>query len=178
MRRCILVIGGCKSGKTAHALALADAFAASATTYIATCVPLDQEMRERVDLHRRERGEGWRTREIPLALAEAIVETQTDNGVVLVDCLTLWLSNLLMAGLDNERLAELFAELATALVQASGTVILVSNEVGAGIVPDNALARRFRDLAGKLNQMVAAVSDQVIWMVAGIAVPVKPQGRG
>lgn len=106
------------------------------------------------------------------------METATDQGVILVDCLTLWLSNLLMAGLDNERLAELFAELATALVQASGTVILVSNEVGAGIVPDNALARRFRDLAGKLNQMVAAVSDQVIWMVAGIAVPVKSQGRG
>lgn len=102
------------------------------------------------------------------------METATENHLTLVDCLTLWLSNLLMEGLDNESLERRFAELVDALAQARGPVILVSNEVGAGIVPGNRLARRFRDLAGKLNQILAQQSDQVFWMVAGIAVPVKP----
>ncbi|MFZ0257085.1 MAG: bifunctional adenosylcobinamide kinase/adenosylcobinamide-phosphate guanylyltransferase [Gammaproteobacteria bacterium] len=175
MNRNILVIGGCRSGKTAHALALADSFGVADKTYIATCVPLDQEMRERVDTHRRERGEGWITRETPLALAEVIMATAGENRIILVDCLTLWLSNLLMEGLANESLEDRFRELAKALGEARGPIILVSNEVGAGIVPENTLARRFRDLAGKLNQIVAGASDQVVWMVAGIAVPVKSQ---
>nr|MBS0022207.1 bifunctional adenosylcobinamide kinase/adenosylcobinamide-phosphate guanylyltransferase [Gammaproteobacteria bacterium] len=173
MKRNTLIIGGCRSGKTAHALALADSLGVIDKIYIATCVPLDQELRERVDIHRRERGEGWITREVPLALAEVIMETAAENRVILVDCLTLWLSNLLMEGLENERLEDCFGALAEALGAAGGPVILVSNEVGGGIVPENTLARRFRDLSGKLNQIVAGASDQVVWMVAGIAVPVK-----
>lgn len=175
MKRSILVIGACKSGKTAHALSLAESFSGTEKTYVATCVPLDQEMCERAANHRRERGFGWTTREAPLALAETIVETATEGKVTVVDCLTLWLSNLLLEGLENERLDGHFRQLAQALGEARGPVILVSNEVGAGIVPENALARRFRDVAGKLNQIVARASDEVIWMVAGIAVPVKPQ---
>ena len=104
------------------------------------------------------------------------METAQGNRVTLVDCLTLWLSNLLMEGLEDRSLEGRFRELTQALEEARGPVILVSNEVGAGIVPENRLARRFRDLAGKLNQVVAGAADQVIWMVAGIAVSVKPQG--
>lgn len=176
MKGNILVIGGCRSGKTAHALALADSLGVADRIYIATCVPFDQEMRERVAIHRNQRGECWTTRETPLALPETIVETAMENRVILVDCLTLWLSNLLMEGLENDGLENYFGGLAEALEQARGPVILVSNEVGAGIVPEHALARRFRDLAGKLNQIVAGLADQVVWMVAGIAVPVKPKG--
>ncbi|MEW5736711.1 MAG: bifunctional adenosylcobinamide kinase/adenosylcobinamide-phosphate guanylyltransferase [Thermodesulfobacteriota bacterium] len=177
MREKVLVTGGCRSGKTARALWLAESCGAQRKIYIATCVPRDPEMEERVSKHKAERGSGWVTLEEPLLLAEAVARESREGTVLLVDCLTLWLSNLLVEGREEDALPGLFSGLAHALGRAAGPVICVSNEVGAGIVPENALARRFRDLSGLLNQRVACAADRVLWMVAGIPVQVKGGGR-
>ena len=172
----ILVIGGCKSGKSRHALELAASVELPRKLFVATCVPRDAEMHQRVARHQAERGPEWHTLEEPLRLADVIHGRSAESDLILVDCLTLWLSNLMLA--DDPPLNELaprFNELAAALKAAPCPVILVSNEVGAGIVPENQLARRYRDAAGMMNQTLAAGVDRVTWVVAGIPVTVKPQ---
>jgi adenosylcobinamide kinase/adenosylcobinamide-phosphate guanylyltransferase len=169
------VLGGCKSGKSGHALALAESLAADRHIYVATCVPGDQEMHDRVRRHRQERGSRWETKEEPLQIARTIERLGLPQNVLLVDCLTLWITNLLLERDDVplnaiESAAE---DLCRTLVHATGPVLLVSNEVGTGIVPQNRLSRLFRDAAGLANQKVAAVADRVIWMVAGIPVQIK-----
>ncbi|MFZ2088414.1 MAG: bifunctional adenosylcobinamide kinase/adenosylcobinamide-phosphate guanylyltransferase, partial [Desulfobaccales bacterium] len=124
--------------------------------------------------HRRERGEGWETWEVPLDLAAAITEAQGRCRVILVDCLTLWLTNRLIRGDDSATLKKISLELAETIGQAATPIILVSNEVGWGIVPDNPLAREFRDWAGWLHQLLAAAADQVVLMVAGLPLTLKP----
>jgi adenosylcobinamide kinase / adenosylcobinamide-phosphate guanylyltransferase len=169
----ILVLGGCRSGKSAHALRLAEQMGPR-RLFVATCVPRDEEMRERVYRHQRERGESWQTLEVPVTLADAVATRSASAEVMLVDCLTLWLSNLLMETDDEARLRRHVDVLARAVAAAPNAIILVSNEVGAGIVPENRLARRYRDLAGWTNQAMAAVCDRVVWTVAGIPVTIKP----
>ncbi|MBV9538227.1 MAG: bifunctional adenosylcobinamide kinase/adenosylcobinamide-phosphate guanylyltransferase [Acidisphaera sp.] len=160
------VLGGARSGKSRYAESLLARHAAP-WTYIATAEAHDEEMRARIAEHRRRRGEGWRTREAPLALSTALAE---DAAPALVDCLTLWLSNVMLGERDPG--GECDALLA-ALARRSAPTVVVSNEVGQGIVPDNALARRFRDAAGVLHQRVAAVAGHVVWMVAGLPVVAK-----
>jgi adenosyl cobinamide kinase/adenosyl cobinamide phosphate guanylyltransferase len=162
-----LVLGGARSGKSRHAEALAMR-AAGPWTYVATAEIYDEEMRARIAEHRARRGESWLTVEAPLDLAGAVVAAR--GNAVLVDCLTLWLSNLMHAGRDLD--AET-AKLEAALDAAGVPVFLVSNEVGLGIVPENALARRFRDAAGRLHQRLAARADHVLLMVAGLPLTVK-----
>ena len=169
----ILVLGGCRSGKSNHALALAEAYGRR-RVFVATCVPHDEEMEGRVDRHRRERSDSWHTLEIPVNLADAIRAHSPAADVMLVDCLTLWLSNLLMQTQDTRQIRRRIDELAEAVKIAPHAVVLVSNEVGAGIVPENRLARLYRDLAGWTNQAIAAACDRVIWTVAGIPVTIKP----
>jgi adenosylcobinamide kinase/adenosylcobinamide-phosphate guanylyltransferase len=169
----ILVLGGCRSGKSGHALRLAEEMGPR-RIFVATCVPRDDEMRDRVQRHQRERSEAWQTLEVPVALADTVRTHSPSAAVMLVDCLTLWLSNLLMETDDEARLRQHIEALARAVEQAPNAVILVSNEVGAGIVPENRLARRYRDLAGWANQAMAAVCSRVIWTVAGIPVTIKP----
>lgn len=169
----ILVLGGCRSGKSGHALQLAERLGEK-RIFVATCVPRDDEMQLRVDRHRQERDESWTTLEVPLDLAGTIRNQSSSAGVTLVDCLTLWLSNLLMKTGEVDRIREEIADLADAVQSASNPVILVSNEVGAGIVPENRLARKYRDLAGWANQAMAVVCDRVVWTVAGIPVTIKP----
>ena len=164
----IFVTGGARSGKSRLAEARAIGFGGPAI-YIATAEALDTEMAERIARHRTARGAGWITREVPLDLAGALAETE-GQGARLIDCLTLWLSNLLHHGRDWEAEA---ARLTAVLAAARSPVVVVSNEVGLGIVPDNALARRFRDAAGIVNQRVAAVADEVILAVAGLPLRVK-----
>jgi adenosylcobinamide kinase / adenosylcobinamide-phosphate guanylyltransferase len=164
----ILITGGARSGKSTHAEARARAFAGQ-PVYIATAEALDSEMSERIAKHRARRGKAWLEREVPLELITALIETD-GAGARLVDCLTLWLSNLLHAERDWATEA---SKLAEALSRQKGPVVLVSNEVGLGIVPDNALARQFRDAAGILNQMVARVADEVEFVVAGLPMRVK-----
>ncbi|RWF11972.1 bifunctional adenosylcobinamide kinase/adenosylcobinamide-phosphate guanylyltransferase [Mesorhizobium sp.] len=163
-----LVIGGARSGKSAHAEKLATACPAP-WAYIATAQAYDDEMRERIALHRSRRGEGWTTIDAPLDLVGAM-EALPDGRPVLIDCLTLWLTNHMLAEHDVEAECQ---GLADVLSRPRGPWFVVSNEVGQGIVPDNALARRFRDAAGRLNQQVAAVSDTVLLMVVGLPLKVK-----
>ncbi|TJW57862.1 MAG: bifunctional adenosylcobinamide kinase/adenosylcobinamide-phosphate guanylyltransferase, partial [Mesorhizobium sp.] len=137
--------------------------------YIATAEAYDDEMRERIALHRARRGEGWATVDAPLDLAAAI-EALPDHEPVLIDCLTLWLTNHMLAERDLDAECR---RLVDVLSRPRGPWFVVSNEVGLGIVPDNALARRFRDAAGRLNQQVAAVADTVLLMVAGLPLKVK-----
>ena len=164
----ILITGGARSGKSTRAEARALAFPGR-PVYVATAEALDAEMRERIAKHRARRGSAWLERETPIELVAALVETD-GHGARLVDCLTLWLSNLMHAERDWEKEARLLAE---ALGRQNSPVVLVTNEVGLGIVPDNALARRFRDAAGILNQMVARVADEVEFVVAGLPMRVK-----
>jgi adenosylcobinamide kinase/adenosylcobinamide-phosphate guanylyltransferase len=169
--RMTLVLGGARSGKSAYAERLISAAAGGTFVYIATAEPGDDEMAERIAAHRARRGEGWRTVEAPIDLAEALREHARAASAVLVDCLTIWLSNLLFAARDVE--ADV-AELMAALEEAKGPVVLVSNEVGLGIVPENALARAFRDHAGRLNQRVAEAADKVVLVTAGLPMTLKP----
>ena len=173
MKEIIFVIGGCRSGKSSHALRTVEKMPQSSKIYIATCVPRDDEMKQRVAKHQKERSRSWATVEVPLDLPQAILENSRKDNVILVDCLTLWLSNLLMETDDDKKLEEMIGRLTAAIERAPGTVVLVSNEIGTGIVPENKLARQYRDLIGLANQAVAKTAGKVIWMVAGIPVKVK-----
>ncbi len=217
-----LVIGGCRSGKSSHALNIANQMAdsikcrqAGGSTpsaiekendiekenniekesnikkenniennvdhqngtkkiFMATSVPTDQEMEERVSKHKLERGNDWLTAEVPVELPSQIMELSPASDLILVDCLTLWVSNLMFHEFDEEGIFRMTRQLQDALHEASSPVFLVSNEVGMGIVPENALGRQFRDMAGYVNQKIAHTSDQVIYMVAGIPWRIKP----
>jgi len=168
----ICIIGGCRSGKSSHALELAEQISGK-RSFLATCIPYDDEMKERVSNHQRERSKDWITIEAPVDLPGAILEHSKTSDVVLADCLTLWISNLLMKNISQPELASEVSRLTRSIQDAPATIILVSNEVGTGIVPENALARLFRDSAGFVNQKVAAATNKVIWMVAGIPVCIK-----
>ncbi len=130
-------------------------------------------MKQRVARHQKERSQIWQTVEAPLRLPQAITENSPEADVLLVDCLTLWVSNLLMETDDEKTLAANISQLIDALKKAASPVVLVSNEVGAGIVPENRLARQYRDIIGWVNQAVAKTAVKVTWMVAGIPVTVK-----
>ena len=162
------ILGGARSGKSAHAERLVSKFPAP-WTYVATAQAFDEEMSERIALHRARRDDRWRTVDAPLDLAGTL-DAMEAGKPVLVDCLTLWLSNQMLADRDID--AEC-ARLVTVLSRPNGPWFVVANEVGLGIVPDNALARRFRDAAGRLNQQVAACAERVLFMVAGLPMKVK-----
>lgn len=164
-----LILGGARSGKSRHAQSIAEAFD-SPLVFVATGEAHDEEMAARIERHRADRGPRWRTVEAPLALAEAIRLSSAPDRLLLVDCLTLWASNLMHAGRD---VAEATAELIATLQVAPGPVLLVSNEVGLGIVPDHALARAFRDAAGHMNQAIAAAADRVTFVAAGLPMILK-----
>ncbi|MBI5185630.1 MAG: bifunctional adenosylcobinamide kinase/adenosylcobinamide-phosphate guanylyltransferase [Nitrospinae bacterium] len=161
MGKTILILGGCKSGKSSAALSMAKDY--KNKTYLATCDPQDEEMKERVRRHIEERGKEWGLVEEPLEIQAVFHSCKAD--VLLLDCVTLWISNLLMEKRDP--LTETDSLLAS-LRHFKGTAILVSNEVGQGIVPENALARRFRDAAGMINQKLAAFAGEVVFVTAGI----------
>lgn len=168
-----LVIGGCRSGKSDHALLLANQVGRQGKIFVATCVPKDKEMFKRVDKHQKERGQEWQTIEAPLNVPQILGDYGRDASVILIDCLTLWTSNLLMQKEDIDYINIKVKELAAAVTQCPCPVIMVTNEVGLGIVPENPLARLFRDAAGTVNQTMAKVCKRVIMTVAGIAVTIK-----
>ena len=173
MNKTVFILGGCRSGKSSYALEMAQKASESNNVFIATCVPHDDEMESRVARHRKERGPNWQTIEAPLHLPEAIDSLNGEAGIILVDCLTLWVSNLLMENQDSEFVLNQVQGLTRSVKASACPVILVSNEVGTGIVPENKLARLYRDLVGSTNQAVADCVDQVVWVVAGIPVTVK-----
>lgn len=170
MTRHVLVLGGARSGKTAFAERLA-LHAGARPAYLATATVLDGEMRDRVMSHRATRGARFATIEEPVALSRAIREAGERHDVILVDCLTLWITNLLVAGTDVS--AEVGELVATLMEFRAAKVVLVTNEVGLGIVPDNAMARTFRDLAGSAHQRLAEICDDVYFVAAGLPLTMK-----
>ncbi len=164
-----LILGGARSGKSRYAEQLAEA-GPGACVYLATAEAGDREMAERIEAHRARRGDRWTTLEEPLDLTGALKRACAPDRTVLVDCLTLWLSNLLGVGHDP---AQETAALVRILPDLAGPSVFVSNEVGQGIVPRNALARQFVDEAGRLHQALAAAADNVIFMTAGLPLTLK-----
>jgi adenosylcobinamide kinase/adenosylcobinamide-phosphate guanylyltransferase len=177
-----LVLGGARSGKSAHAEALAAA-SGKDVIYIATAQAGDDEMAARIARHQQQRSQSWKTIEVPLALGAAIAEWSTPQRLILVDCLTVWLSNLLFseekvfpevgeiippACFDAQR-----ASFLQALEHAAGDVIMVSNEVGMGVIPQGAISRWFVDEAGRLNQAAAARCERAVWVAAGLPMTLK-----
>jgi adenosylcobinamide kinase / adenosylcobinamide-phosphate guanylyltransferase len=198
MAEIVLITGGSRSGKSRHAQELAESIAGK-RTFVATCPAVDGEMAERIRRHQQARGAGWITIEETVDLPGAL-RRAADSSVILVDCLTLWVNNLLYgetflsaregaaeagkalpaeggpavsAGMTEDEMEARCREVLLACAALPGTVIFVTNEVGMGIVPDNALSRRFRDLAGRCNQVIGRGADRVIFMVSGIAAAIK-----
>jgi adenosylcobinamide kinase/adenosylcobinamide-phosphate guanylyltransferase len=169
--RVTLILGGARSGKSRHAEALAEKHR-GAKTYIATAEAIDAEMRERIAMHRSRRGGRWNTHEAPLDLVAALAEAKT--GFILIDCITVWVGNLMHHRRDVR--AEV-ARLCAALEKTEARVVVVSNEVGLSIVPDNALARAFRDEQGFANQRLAEIAGDVIFVAAGLPLVLKKASR-
>lgn len=167
MAHVTLILGGARSGKSVHALRLA---AEPPHVFIATAEALDDEMAERIRLHQAERGDDWKLAEVPLDLADAVQTHGAEGSTLLVDCLTLWLSNLIHHERDVDAATE---ALLAALAGAPGRAVLVSNEIGMGLAPMNALGRAFRDAQGRLNQRVAAAADRVEFIAAGLPITLK-----
>ncbi len=164
-----LVLGGARSGKSSYAESRAE-IPSLQRTYIATAQVWDEEMSTRVKVHSERRGADWITVEEPIRLADAIDRHCREDAFVLVDCMTLWLTNIMLAEMDTD--AEI-DHLLNSVSKAKGQLVVVSNEVGYGIVPENALARRFRDAAGLLNQRLAKVCDEVVLVAAGLPLTLK-----
>ena len=168
--RSIFVLGGARSGKSAFAEGLVRQ-TGLARHYVATGRAWDDEMQARIIRHREDRGEGWQTHEEPLALVEQLEALDDPGHVVLVDCLTLWITNLMM---EERDMAAEFSRLAQHVSTAQSALVIVSNEVGLGIVPENRMARDFRDHAGRLHQAIAAQAAEVYFVAAGL--PLKMKG--
>ncbi len=168
-----LITGGARSGKSRHALTLGACYGRKA--YLATGLATDDEMRERIARHKRERGPEWQTLEESLELSTVVEQTAKGFDLILIDCLTFWISNLLLKEGNERPVAEKIVQLKEQLTQrpCSCSFIGVSNEVGMGIVPDNSVSRLFRDLVGFANQEIAKVADQAIFMVAGFPMEIK-----
>jgi adenosylcobinamide kinase/adenosylcobinamide-phosphate guanylyltransferase len=165
----ILVLGGARSGKSAFAENLLREYARK-RTYLATATPGDEDMANRIELHRQNRGDAWRTIEEPIAIVECLKRETTEGRAVLLDCLTLWLSNLFMESRDIE---DEIHQLTAFLKGTQSPIVLVSNEIGLGLVPDTKLGRDFRDAQGRLNQAVAAAVPHVIFVAAGLPLTLK-----
>lgn len=161
-----LVLGGARSGKSRHAESLAH----GRKVYLATAQAFDDEMRDRIARHQQQRGDGWETIEAPLELASALLSLKPGADTVLIDCITVWLGNLMHHGRDIRTEVQTLCD---ALGAITFDVVIVSNEVGLSIVPENPMARRFRDEQGLANQRLAAVADQVIFMAAGLPLKLK-----
>jgi len=172
MSKKILITGGCRSGKSRHALTLARNISGE-KLYVATAEALDSEMAERIAKHQQERGEDWETHEEPTELVKVFSQLESRAGVLILDCLTLWISNLLIKDYDQESILRESDHLMQQSEHMRCQLIFVTNEVGAGIVPENKLARDFRDIVGAANQLVAQRCDEVIHMVSGIPVTIK-----
>jgi adenosylcobinamide kinase/adenosylcobinamide-phosphate guanylyltransferase len=172
---CMLIVGGAKSGKSSFALNVCNSLDRE-RVFLATAQAFDQEMGERIRRHQAERGSGWLTVEEPLKVAETITAHDSEDTIILIDCLTLWLNNLYMEhGEDQEAIDEAVKNLARQLTDIHGAVVVVSNEVGMGIVPDNPLSRTYRDTAGYMNQRIARLSRKVVALLAGLPIVLKDE---
>jgi len=171
-KRLIFVTGGCRSGKSQFALDYSNRHF-QRKLYLATCEALDEEMVKRIEHHKLRRGSDWQTVEEPIKIAEAIKQHENDVEVILLDCMTLWLSNLLMREKDDREIMNEVSRLVDTVSPGQTSFVFVSNEVGMGLVPVEPLGRRFRDLSGMANQKIAEVAQTVVFMVSGIPIFLK-----
>ena len=176
MKENMLVTGGCRSGKSRFALAYANKRFRN-KVFLATAKAFDDEMEKRISAHKEARGPEWTTIEEPTELAKVVTSLETDYEIVLIDCMTLWLSNLLMGGKDESEIFSRVDAFIETIQKVPQSILMVSNEVGYGIVPENKIARQFRDIMGTVNQRLAAGSDVVVWTVAGIPQIIKGKPR-
>ena len=174
MKRVTLVLGGARSGKSRHAEGLARRHKGR-LIYIATAEITDDEMRQRIERHREDRGAKWATVEAPLDLVSALHKADHASAFILVECITVWINNLIYHGRDAGSEVKY---LCAALSGLRGQIVIVANEVGLGIVPDNALARAFRDEAGRANQALAEAADEVLFIAAGLPMTLKKARPG
>lgn len=172
MGKLIFITGGARSGKSGFAVKLAKDYDGQ-VAFIATAEGGDEEMRQRIKKHRIDRPKDWQTIESPQEVAATLRQACAAYDLVIVDCLTLLVSNLLLAGETEAQITKQVEEIAVTGTAVNGQLVIVSNEVGSGLVPENELGRKFRDVAGKANQMVAQQADEVYLMVSGIALKVK-----
>lgn len=172
MKEIILVTGGCRSGKSRFALDYINQHYEN-KVFLATAEALDDEMKSRIQRHQAERGPEWTTLEEPTAVTEKLASLGEKYQALLIDCLTLWITNLLMAEVTEADILKRADELAESLQNIPQSVVVVTNEVGSGIVPENQMSREFRDLAGAVNQKMAACADAVVFTVAGIPQVIK-----
>ena len=170
-KKTILLTGGSRSGKSRHAIQLSKKY--NKKIFLATAEPLDEEMQERIKKHQEERGEGWITLEEPLDLSKVLKKEQGRFEVLVLDCITLWLNNLIMSGADREQILAKLHLFIEECKNSKGTIIVITNELGSGIIPMDPSTRAFRDVAGEANQILAAEFDEVINMVSGIPVTIK-----
>lgn len=171
MSKIILILGGVRSGKSTHAISLARKH--EKVAFVATCQALDKEMQERIRLHQKARPKHWKIFEEPNNLDSLLMKIGDTFDCVIIDCLTLWISNLILAGYKEAKILKKIDALLVNCRKKKAKVIMVSNEVGLGLVPANKLGRDFRDIAGKVNQMVARVSDEVLFFVSGVPLKIK-----
>jgi adenosylcobinamide kinase/adenosylcobinamide-phosphate guanylyltransferase len=169
--RNIFVLGGARSGKSAYALELAD-LSSQSRVFIATAEPRDDEMRVRIDKHKAARGSGWTTVEEPTGIIEAVAKNK-EAELILIDCVTLWISNLMERKLTDAEILKEVSWLLTAIKEVKGSVIIVSNELGHSLISDNPLGRRFVDLTGSANQLIAGGVDEVYFLTAGLPARLK-----
>ena len=175
--RVTLILGGARSGKSRLSQQLGESVPGK-RLFVATAQPLDDEMKQRIEGHRIARGKNWKTVEEPIEISKVILENGKGYGLILIDCLTVWISNLLERFEGNgEMVLEEVRRLEGSIGESDVRFIIVSNEVGMGIVPDNKLARQFRDLLGTINQRMAGLSDRVILMVSGVPMVLKGQAH-
>lgn len=173
MGKITFILGGARSGKSSFAVKLAVEDGRKAA-FIATCEPLDKEMQERIRLHRQKRPREWQTFEAPYDIPAVLKKIKGKSGIIILDCLTLLVSNLMLKGGKNDvEIEKEILKIISLLKQAKSDSIIISNEVGLGIVPQNKLARQFRDVAGIINQRVASDADEVIFMVSGMPLTLK-----
>jgi len=171
MGKIILILGGARSGKSTHAVSLAKKH--KKVAFVATCQPLDKEMKERIRLHKEARPENWKTFEEPRDLNSLLIKMGDTFDCILIDCLTLLVSNLVLAGYKKKDITEKIEAMLATLKKKKAMVIMVSNEVGLGLVPANKLGRDFRDIAGKVNQIAAKEANKVFFIVSGIPLEIK-----
>jgi len=173
MKSIQLILGGCRSGKSRYALNHANKQWKGKKYFIATCEALDHEMQQRIDCHKKERGPDWQTIECPIDIDQAIAQCAHQQSGILLDCITLWISNMMCKELTETQIKNQIISLTKTLSLIECSINIVSNEVGLGIVPENLMARQYRDIVGFANQQIAAVANQVILMVAGIPLSIK-----
>lgn len=172
MKEIIFIVGGARSGKSSHALQIAKKIKGK-ISFLATCIKPDKEMRKRIFRHKLNRPRSWHLVEEGRDISRAVRKIDGKFSAIIIDCLGLWVSNLLIGELEDGAIEKKFRDFAGMLPKMKSSVILVSNDVGAGIIPDNLLSRRFRDLLGSLNQMLAKNADRAIFMQCGIPLELK-----